>query len=100
MLILGIQHVFAMFGATVLVPLITGLSVSTTLLMAGLGTLLFHFITGRKVFREKRDAIGKNKSNCRYIIPHHSFPFPATSRTACPRNCWTSTSPPSSGTRR
>ena len=49
MLILGIQHVFAMFGATVLVPLITGLSVSTTLLMAGLGTLLFHFITGRKV---------------------------------------------------
>ena len=49
MLVLGFQHVFAMFGATVLVPLITGLSVSTTLLMAGLGTLLFHFITGRKV---------------------------------------------------
>ena len=49
MLVLGIQHVFAMFGATVLVPLITGLSVSTTLLMAGLGTLLFHFITGGKV---------------------------------------------------
>lgn len=49
MLILGVQHVFAMFGATVLVPLLTGLSVSTTLLMAGLGTLLFHFITKRKV---------------------------------------------------
>ena len=49
MMILGFQHVFAMFGATVLVPLITGLSVSTTLLMAGLGTLLFHFITGGKV---------------------------------------------------
>ncbi len=49
MLILGIQHVFAMFGATVLVPLITGLNVSTTLLMAGLGTLLFHFITKGKV---------------------------------------------------
>jgi len=48
-LILGLQHVFAMFGATVLVPLLTGLSVSTTLLMAGLGTLLFHFLTGRKV---------------------------------------------------
>ena len=45
MLILGIQHMFAMFGATVLVPLLTGLSVSTTLLCAGLGTLLFHFIT-------------------------------------------------------
>ena len=49
MLILGIQHTFAMFGATVLVPLITGLNMQTTLLMAGLGTLLFHLITGRKV---------------------------------------------------
>ena len=49
MFILGIQHLFAMFGATVLVPAITGLNVSTTLLFAGLGTLLFHLITGRKV---------------------------------------------------
>lgn len=49
MLVLGIQHMFAMFGATVLVPIITGLDVSTTLLFAGLGTLLFHLITGRKV---------------------------------------------------
>ena len=49
MLVLGLQHMFAMFGATVLVPLITGLSVSTTLLCAGLGTLLFHLITGGKV---------------------------------------------------
>ncbi len=47
--VLGVQHMFAMFGATVLVPLLTGLSVSTTLFMAGMGTLLFHFITGRKV---------------------------------------------------
>lgn len=47
--ILGLQHMFAMFGATVLVPAITGLNVSTTLLCAGLGTLLFHLITGRKV---------------------------------------------------
>ena len=49
LLILGAQHMFAMFGATVLVPLLTGLSVSTTLLCAGLGTLLFHLITGGKV---------------------------------------------------
>ena len=48
-ILLGMQHTFAMFGATVLVPLLTGLSVSTTLLMAGLGTLLFHAITKRKV---------------------------------------------------
>lgn len=48
-ILLGMQHTFAMFGATVLVPLLTGLNVSTTLLMAGLGTLLFHFITKGKV---------------------------------------------------
>lgn len=48
-LLLGIQHMFAMFGATILVPMITGLDVSTTLLFAGLGTLLFHFITKGKV---------------------------------------------------
>ena len=49
MALLGLQHLFAMFGATVLVPVITGLSVSATLLFAGLGTLLFHFLTKWKV---------------------------------------------------
>ncbi len=49
MLVLGFQHMFAMFGATVLVPLLTGLSISTTLFMAGLGTLLFHIFTKFKV---------------------------------------------------
>ena len=49
MMVLGLQHMFAMFGATVLVPALTGLNVSTTLLFAGLGTLLFHLITGMKV---------------------------------------------------
>ena len=49
MLVLGLQHLFAMFGATVLVPILTGLSVSTTLLFAGLATLFCHFVTGRKV---------------------------------------------------
>ena len=48
-LVLGLQHMFAMFGATVLVPAITGLDVATTLLFAGLGTLLFHLITGLKI---------------------------------------------------
>lgn len=47
--ILGVQHLFAMFGATVLVPLLTGLSVSSTLLFAGVGTLLFHLLTKRIV---------------------------------------------------
>ena len=49
MLILGVQHMFAMFGATVVVPALTGLDVSTTLLFAGLGTLLFHFLSKGKV---------------------------------------------------
>lgn len=48
-LLLGFQHTFAMFGATVLVPILTGLSISTTLFMAGIGTLLFHLLTKRKV---------------------------------------------------
>ena len=48
-LILGLQHMFAMFGSTILVPAITGLSVSATLLFAGLGTLLFHVLTKMKV---------------------------------------------------
>ena len=47
--LLGLQHVFAMFGATVLVPLLTGLSVSVTLFCAGVATLWFHFVTKGKV---------------------------------------------------
>ena len=49
MLTLGLQHMFAMFGATVLVPVITGLSMSATLLFAGLGTLIFHLCTKFRV---------------------------------------------------
>ncbi len=49
MIMLGAQHMFAMFGATIMVPMITGLDVSVTLLMAGLGTILFHILTKFKV---------------------------------------------------
>ena len=49
MFTLGLQHMFAMFGATVLVPVLTGLSMSATLLFAGLGTLIFHLMTKMKV---------------------------------------------------
>ena len=54
MLVLGLQHMFAMFGATVLVPILVQgyglpLSIQTTLLFAGLGTLLFHVCTKFKV---------------------------------------------------
>ena len=49
MALFGLQHMFAMFGATILVPVLTGLSVQATLLFAGLGTLLFHFLTKWRV---------------------------------------------------
>lgn len=49
MLTLGVQHTFTMFGATVLVPIITGLDVSASLFLAGVGTLLFHLITKGQV---------------------------------------------------
>ncbi|MBP9999064.1 MAG: uracil-xanthine permease, partial [Bacteroidales bacterium] len=49
MMLLGFQHMFAMFGATILVPALTGLSVSATLLFAGIGTLIFHLVTKMKV---------------------------------------------------
>lgn len=48
-IMLGIQHTLAMFGATVLVPALTGLNTSITLFCAGLGTLLFHLVTKKKV---------------------------------------------------
>lgn len=48
-IILGIQHTFTMFGATVLVPIITGLDISVSLFLAGVGTLIFHFISKRKI---------------------------------------------------
>ncbi len=47
--VLGLQHMFAMFGATIVVPAITGLDPAVALFAAGGGTLLFHFITKRKV---------------------------------------------------
>ncbi len=47
--ILGFQHMFVMFGATVLVPLLTGLDVGVTLFTAGIGTILFHIITKLEV---------------------------------------------------
>src|SRR5690348_4373389 len=46
---IGAQHVIAMFGATFLVPVLTGFPVSTTLLFSGLGTLLFLLITRNKL---------------------------------------------------
>ncbi len=81
MFVLGIQHMFAMFGATVLVPALTGLSVSATLLFAGIGTLLFHLLTKRKVpaflgssfaFIGGYNAITNNGANLE-LLPYACF---------------------------
>lgn len=47
--VLGLQHTFVMFGATVLVPILTGLDIAVALFAAGVGTLIFHVVTGFKV---------------------------------------------------
>ena len=46
---MGIQHVIAMFGATVLAPILMGFSPNIAILMSGIGTLIFYFVTGGKV---------------------------------------------------
>lgn len=48
-LVLALQHLIAMFGATVLVPILTGLDISVSLFCAGIGTLIFHICTKMKV---------------------------------------------------
>lgn len=48
-IIMALQHLIAMFGSTVLVPILTGLDISVALFCAGLGTLIFHLCTNRKV---------------------------------------------------
>ena len=48
-LLLGLQHAFAMFGATVLAPLLMGFDANLAILMAGLSTVLFFFLTGGRV---------------------------------------------------
>ena len=47
--VMGLQHTFVMFGATVLVPIITGLDVGVALCMAGIGTIIFHLCTRGKM---------------------------------------------------
>ena len=48
-MVMGVQHAVAMFGATVLMPILMGLDPNLSILMSGIGTLLFFFITGGRV---------------------------------------------------
>ena len=81
MFLLGLQHLFAMFGATVLVPVLTGLSVSATLLFAGLGTLLFHFLSRGKV----PAFLG---SSFAFIVPVMPQSRPTARLSFCPTPAW------------
>ncbi len=66
MFVLGLQHMFAMFGATVLVPVLTAFPFRPTLLFAGIGTLLFHFLSRGKVpaFRAPRLPLSRVIRHC------------------------------------
>lgn len=73
--VLALQHLLAMFGATVLVPMLTGLNTSVALVSAGVGTLIFHQCTKRKVpvflgssfaFIPVIIAVGKEFGDLRY----------------------------------
>ena len=48
-IVFGVQHLLTMFSATVLVPVLLGIPISVSLFTSGLGTLIFHIITKRKV---------------------------------------------------
>lgn len=69
---LSVQHVFAMFGATVLVPLLTGLSPAYTLIASGVGTLVFHLITRGKVPAYLGSSFAFIAPLSLYVSKHHS----------------------------
>ena len=97
MLVLGLQHMFAMFGATVLVPALTGLDVATTLLFAGLGTLLFHLRHQGQSPRVPRLLVRVHRPAIRPSPPTRNPSFSFTPASASRRrvSC-TSSSPRSS----
>ncbi len=112
MLLLGLQHMFAMFGATVLVPILVNsyglpLNIQTTLFFAGLGTLFFHVCTKMKVpaflgssfaFLGGFEAVA-NLSSGKYAdmaaSESSSTPAAASSSPACYTSSWPPSSRPS-----
>lgn len=69
---LSVQHVFAMFGATVLVPLVTGLDPGATLIASGIGTLIFHLITRGKVPTYLGSSFAFIAPLSLYVTKHHT----------------------------
>lgn len=69
---LSFQHVFAMFGATVLVPFLTGLDPGSTLVASGIGTLIFHLITRGKVPTYLGSSFAFIAPLTLYVSKHHA----------------------------
>jgi uracil permease len=70
---LALQHVFAMFGATVLVPFLTGLSPAVALFTSGIGTLIFHFFTKGKVPAYLGSSFAFIAPLALYVAENHSL---------------------------
>jgi uracil permease len=69
---LSFQHVFAMFGATVLVPFLTGLDPGATLISSGVGTIIFHLITRGKVPTYLGSSFAFIAPLTLFVTKHHS----------------------------
>jgi uracil permease len=70
---LALQHVFAMFGATVLVPFLTGLSPAVALFTSGIGTLIFHFFTKGNVPAYLGSSFAFIAPLALYVAENHSL---------------------------
>src|SRR5258708_20857337 len=71
-ILLGVQHVMAMFGATVLVPIILGFNPNTVIFFSGVGTLIFLAVTGRKI----PTYLGSSFSCIGAVLAIHGAPVP------------------------
>lgn len=75
---LAVQHMFAMFGSTVLVPFLTGLDPGSALIASGVGTLIFHLITRGKVPAYLGSSFAFIAPLTLYVTKHHSPAAAAT----------------------
>lgn len=88
---MGVQHVIAMFGATVLAPILMGFDPNVAILMSGVGTLIFFLITGGKV----PSYLGSSFAFIGVVI---AAPMPARGRTPTSASRWAESSPAASST--
>ena len=90
---MGVQHVIAMFGATVLAPILMGFDPNIAILMSGVGTLIFFFITGGKV----PSYLGSSFAFIGVVIAATAYAGKGPTPTSAWR--WAASSPAASSTR-